>query len=93
MSESEGKAKKVPITECEIRTYAPMKDGHGYIAIISGFWGWAFHGATPMAAHKAADDWRKLEHLRLTDPKAYRAASKAYRAASKAAKKPANAGS
>lgn len=83
---------KVPITELPIRVFTPMTEGDNCIALI-GQLPIRFEAATPFAARRMADDWRKENAQRLESERdriekraAARQAEKEARAAAQKAK-------
>lgn len=48
-----------------IRVWSPMAADQPYLAQIEGL-GFSFYAPTAMAAKRAAETWRKKEHLKMT---------------------------
>lgn len=51
---------RIPFADLPIHTWMPMQDGQPYLAIIAHS-SLIFKGPSPLAAHRAADEWRKAE--------------------------------
>lgn len=83
---------RVPITDLPIRVFTPMTEGDTCVALI-GQLPIRFEAATPFAARRMADDWRKENAQRLENEQeriekraAARQAEKDARAAAQRAK-------
>jgi len=70
------KRNMVPITELRIRVYRPLDERDPCFAYIGNL-PMRFSGKTPMAAKRAADEWRTKEVAKETERKANADKSKA----------------